>query len=138
MSAHSQVLLLAVIGLAGCGRDVAVPASGPAPSPTQPIVKHSESPMNTEDWPFSLPQDTAVFTLKRIVFDSKPILYVAHDEDGDWQFLDGEAATEDDAAIVRLEEIVERDPTVTSLADLPEGWSAERTAVGAAWKRMEP
>jgi hypothetical protein len=34
-----------------------------------------------------------------------------------------------------LEEIVEHDPTVCDLADLPCGWCAEREAIGSPWKR---
>lgn len=124
------MLLLVMLALAGCGRDITVPAPSPAPS----RGTHHEPPVT--EWPFSLPRDTAVFTLKRILDGSKPILYVVHDVDGDWQFLDGDAATEDDAALVSLEEIAEQDPSVKSLADLPQGWSAERKNVGSPWKRL--
>jgi hypothetical protein len=35
------------------------------------------------DWPFDQPRDCAVFTLRSIVFDGEPILYVSHDADDD-------------------------------------------------------
>jgi hypothetical protein len=53
-----------------------------------------------------------------------PILYVTHDEeDGMWQFLDGGDASEEDARILSLKEIVAIDPSLAQLADLPLGGS---------------
>ncbi|MEM9380904.1 MAG: hypothetical protein AAGB93_13205 [Planctomycetota bacterium] len=49
------------------------------------------------EWRFDQARNTASFSLRRIVFDGAPILYVTHDRDDHaWQFLDmGEAASED-------------------------------------------
>ena len=68
---------------------------------------------------------------------SKPILYVVHDEEGDWQFLDGGDVSEEDANLVSLESITELDPTVNALADLPTGWAAERAAADKSWERFK-
>jgi len=64
-----------------------------------------------------------IITLDRIVDGRRPILFVSHDvDDGGWQFLDGDGVTEKDARVVSLQELVERDPTLRELADLPVGW----------------
>ena len=79
------------------------------------------------EWPFTGPQNTAVFTTKDILNRSKPILQVTHDlDDGAWQFLPGEPVSEEQAKIVALREIAILDPTILELADLREGWCAER------------
>ncbi len=66
----------------------------------------------------------------------KPILHVTHDaDDGMWQFLDGTTVSEENASIVRLEEITRIDPTVMDLADLPLGWYADRSAASEPWRR---
>jgi hypothetical protein len=83
------------------------------------------------DWPFSDPEDLAVFTLKRIVQGESPILRVTHDEeDGGWQFLDdGEVAVEG-ASIVSLRQMTCIDSGILELSDLPLGWVAERPGPG--------
>ncbi|MCK5708515.1 MAG: hypothetical protein KAI43_12775 [Candidatus Aureabacteria bacterium] len=68
----------------------------------------------------------------------KTILYVSHDiEDGAWQFLTGEIPKEEEARILLLEEIVELDPSVSELADLPMGWFAERQNKNEPWSRTK-
>jgi hypothetical protein len=92
--------------------------------------------MANDDWPFDQPRDCAVFTLRSIVFDGQPILYVSHDaDDHGWQFLDGESVDLSQAAVVGLGEIVGRDPGLLELADLPPGWIATRVARGSPWRR---
>ena len=88
------------------------------------------------DWPFDQPRNCVTFTLRSIVFDGEPILYVVHDaDDHGWQFLDGKPIDMANAALVCLEEIVKRDPSVLELADMPPGWSATRSSVTAPWQR---
>ncbi|RUT29681.1 hypothetical protein EJP77_14270 [Paenibacillus zeisoli] len=51
------------------------------------------------------------------------ILYVTHDEDdGMWQFLDGEEVKEDYVRLLSLKEMVNIDPSLAQLSDLPLGW----------------
>jgi hypothetical protein len=64
-----------------------------------------------------------------------PILLVVHDDDGDWQFLDGGAFDEEDAVAVHFGHVFEQHPELRSLADLPEGWAAERDSIGRDWRR---
>ena len=89
------------------------------------------------NWSFKEPDSLAVTTLARILDGSKPILYVVHDEDGDWQFLDGDDVSEEDAKTVSLKRIVGLDPSVKSLADLPTGWAAERRSPDQPWARSQ-
>ena len=93
--------------------------------------------MKDATWPFDEPPNCVVFSVHEIVFGGKPILFVSHDKDGDWQFLTSEPARRDDAAVVGLKEIVDRDRSVLELADLPSGWIATRRSANAPWERSE-
>src|SRR3954452_25029632 len=87
-------------------------------------------------WNFTDPPETEVITLDRILRGQSSILLVTHDaEDGAWQFLDGEHVFEEDGAVVGLGEMVEFDPSLAKLADLPEGWFAWRPDRDHPWRR---
>jgi hypothetical protein len=89
-------------------------------------------------WPFQDPQNVAVFTTRQVVKDRKPILFVSHDAgDGAWQFHSGDIARSEDMIILALSEIVEIDPSITDLADLPLGYKASRNSPSDAWKRCQ-
>ncbi|RUL87222.1 hypothetical protein [Tautonia sociabilis] len=89
-------------------------------------------------WPFADPPETEVIVLDRILSGDSPARLVTHDqEDGAWQFLDGEQVFEEDAAVVLLGEVVQVDPSLLELADLPPGWFAWRPEPGAPWRRAE-
>ena len=88
------------------------------------------------DWPFTDPENLAVFTLKRVVSGEFPIRLVCHDEDDSgWQFLDGSDVATEDAALVSLREITRIDPSILELADLPVGWVAERSSPDQPWRQ---
>lgn len=90
------------------------------------------------DWPFADPPNVAVITTRSIVERGAWIAHVYHDiDDGGWQFLDSDPAPpqQEDAALVSLRSMVERDPAVADLSDLPLGWHASRDAVSAPWVR---
>lgn len=76
-----------------------------------------------DSWPFADSPDTGVFTT-RPVLDGAPIKDVHHDQDGDWQILCGTTLDEEDGRIVGFAHLVDMHPSLTSLADLPRGWSA--------------
>lgn len=87
-------------------------------------------------WPFRDPENTAVITLARILQGETPLRLVSHDDDdGCWQFLDGEHVFEADAVVVGLGEMVQFDPSLLALADLPEGAYAWRSAPDQPWQR---
>ena len=88
------------------------------------------------DWPFDQPPNCAVITLRSIVFGGNPILNVTHDlEDHGWQFLGLEDVEMADAALVSFKNVIDRDPTLLDLHDLPPGWHAWRRTVGEPWTR---
>lgn len=86
------------------------------------------------NFPFPDSPDTAVFTCRHILDEGKPILYASHyTDDGMWQFLCGETHIMDEARIVSLMYIYQRDPSVGELGDMPPGCFAERHAIGDPW-----
>jgi hypothetical protein len=87
------------------------------------------------DWPFPEAPDTSAFTTKRIAFERYPVLYVVHDSDGDWQFLDGLDVTAEDIALVHLAHVVGANAGLVQLADLPPGWEAFRQTESGSWTR---
>jgi len=89
-------------------------------------------------WPFAQPPDAPCITLRRVLRGDAPVLRAARDADGDWQFLDGAAMTEADAAVVGLGEMLRRDPMLAAVASLPPGAAARRDAPGAPWRRDAP
>ena len=77
-----------------------------------------------------------VFTTKRIMAQQDWIASVTHDaDDGAWQFLGSEPSSEQEAALVSLAEMIEIDPSIESLHDLPLGWSAHRESPRGNWLR---
>lgn len=96
---------------------------------TQPLLDRNHS--------FKFPEEKnlAVFTNKQHLEENKPILYVIHEEDGDWQFLTGDELSESDAKVVALEQMVKRDPSLNELFNLERGEEAERSSLQAKWIR---
>ena len=58
---------------------------------------------------------------------------VYHDRDGDWQFLCGTTLNTADLKLVCLGCMVEADPTVGELAEMPPGWCGTRSVRGEEW-----
>jgi hypothetical protein len=103
-----------------------------------PLADDHEKPgmAHREKWPFADPPNMATITVRQILKDGEPILYVTHDaDDGGWQFLTGGDVSESDAMVVSLEEMLEHDPTLAELANLEPGWTAARGDVGMPWHR---
>ena len=65
-----------------------------------------------------------------------PILLVTHDDGGDWGFFDGGQFNVEDGFAVHIHHVFDEHPEVRLLADLPEGWAAERTSEEGAWERF--
>lgn len=77
--------------------------------------------------------ESMAFVCSHIFDDTRPVLLVCR-PGGDWQFLCGE--THDDEAIpkvVGLNHLLERDPTLEELRDLPDEWEAERISSKHQW-----
>ena len=91
-----------------------------------------------DDWPFDQPRNCATITTRQILDGLEPIVLVSHDaDDHGWQFIGSSGALMADARVVALEEIVEVDPTVLDVADLPPGCQATRETVGSHWSRHQ-
>jgi len=89
-------------------------------------------------WPFEEDRRLRVIVPNRVMSGSSPILEVIHDDDGEWQFLDGEDVSVDDAGVYALEEVFALDPSTASLNDLPRGWRASRSVGGGSWQNRRP
>ncbi|OEH86439.1 hypothetical protein BHU72_13555 [Desulfuribacillus stibiiarsenatis] len=82
--------------------------------------------------------NTMVLTTKEVIANKRGILFVSHDaDDGMWQFHCGTDVDMEDAMMVALEEIIDFDPAITAIADLPLGWVAWREDITSPWKREE-
>ena len=88
------------------------------------------------NWKFSDLPHTGVYTTKGILNGEEPILYVYHDQDdGAWQFHGPSESEAESAALVCFHHIVDKDPSIKELADLPPGWRAVREKVLDTWRR---
>ena len=82
-------------------------------------------------------KNLGVIVCEHIFKAEKPVLYVVHRENS-WQFLcGGENESVDDAKMVGIGHLIDRDPTLNHLADLPIGWDAERTTINDGWIKYE-
>lgn len=89
-------------------------------------------------WKFRDVKNTVVFSTRQVVNEGVPILYVSHDEeDGAWQFTQGDYVSMEDAIIVSLAEIVSFDNTLNQLFDLPLGWIAFRKSINDYWEKKK-
>ena len=66
---------------------------------------------------------------------TRPVLFVSR-EDGDWQFLcGGSHASDETPRVVGQNHLIERDPSLSDLMDLPVEWEAERDTTESPWTR---
>ncbi|PCI35083.1 MAG: hypothetical protein COB60_04225 [Flavobacteriaceae bacterium] len=90
---------------------------------------------NTE-FKFLEERNLGVFTTSDVL-EGKPVKYVYHNEDGDWQFQSEQDPDLNKAKLVCLEELVKKDSTLNEIYYLNYGESAERESVGEKWKIFE-
>ena len=72
------------------------------------------------------------------MYEGWPVLLVTHDaDDGAWQFVNGWGDTEttDSAMLVHVEHVLDLDPSLHALSDLPLGWRAWRQTPEHEWRR---
>ncbi|HEV2480944.1 MAG TPA: DUF4262 domain-containing protein [Puia sp.] len=96
----------------------------------QPLLDRSA------DFKFYEERNLGVYTTRQ-AYEGSPILYVYHNESGEWQFHTSLNPSIDDAMIVCLEEITELDPTINEIFHLDYGWRAWRTSPDAPWEWEE-
>lgn len=89
------------------------------------------------DWPFpDDPPNVAVITTRGVMDGTDWIALAALDaEEHDWQFIGPNGAHDEEAMVVALRRVYERDPSIAEVADLPPGWKAWRVAADAPWQR---
>ena len=87
----------------------------------------------TGDWPFKEPAESRVHTTRFVLDKDLPILVVLHHRDGGWEFVCGTTDKRRDAREIMLGEVVELEPRVREIADLPTGWRAFRDSPEAPW-----
>lgn len=84
--------------------------------------------------------EVAAYVCSHVFENTRPILLVSR-AGGDWQCLcGGEHDSDEVPHVVGLNHLMERDPTLAELQDLPDEWEAERANVGDTWvrTRVEP
>jgi hypothetical protein len=92
-----------------------------------------------DDWPFEDPENVVCLTTRQISDGNLPILLACrHAEEGMWQFLTSAPFATNDALFVSLGSVFEIDSSIGKVADLPLGWSAERSWLTEPWVRQEP
>ncbi|MBC9912735.1 DUF4262 domain-containing protein [Chitinophaga varians] len=85
------------------------------------------------DFIFQEERNVAVFTTRQVL-EGKPILYVYHDEDGDWQFHSEEEPLEEDIKLVALSAIVGIAPGIVAVHQLSYGQQASRASAANTWQ----
>ncbi len=91
-----------------------------------------------QNWPFDQGPRVATVTTRQVLEEGFPILLAAHySDEEDWAFTCGTTNESKDLRLVAMEEVLAIDPTIVEIADLPIGWSASRSHVGAKWVRYE-
>jgi hypothetical protein len=87
-------------------------------------------------WPFDQAPNVAALTTLRVTRREAPILLVVHyADDHSWAFMDGGSNSVKNALIVSMQHVLNLDPSLRDVADLPPGWLARRAHVGAQWSR---
>lgn len=88
------------------------------------------------DFRFLEEHNLAVFTTRQVL-DGKPILYVYHNEDGDWQFHSEADPQENEGVVASLKSLVELDSSLNHIYYLPYGWRAWRNTAQDKWHTEE-
>jgi hypothetical protein len=83
---------------------------------------------------FDVDTETPAYSTETIMRGERPILFVIHDADGSWHFLDGEHLDVAERVPVQLVDILEAHPDLTKEARIAPGWAAIRESPAAEWK----
>jgi len=90
------------------------------------------------NWKFPDDPHVRVFLSETVNGGTERVTYVSHDaEDGAWQFLGDSMSDGGGPVISCFHHPIDRDPSLTELADLPLGWYAKRDRVGEPWTRKK-
>jgi hypothetical protein len=72
------------------------------------------------------------------VFDRQRPVLLVNRSDGDWVLVCGDTHPDDASSycVVGIGHVIDHDPTLEETLDLSPEWEAERSAVGAPWRRQ--
>lgn len=85
-------------------------------------------------WNFADKPTTIALSTRDIFFDNHDVLFVYHDiDDGMWQFHSNKDPKEEEAVVIVLKDIINRDKTICELKDLPLGYYAYRKTKKDKW-----
>lgn len=90
------------------------------------------------EWKFADPPNVAVIVDRSITVGEGWIAHVSHNaDDGAWQFHAGTSKDvgESQPMLVSLRSVVQLDPSIIELTDLPLGWVAWRDTKDSVWQR---
>jgi hypothetical protein len=68
-----------------------------------------------------------------VVEKKQPILYVIHNNEGEWQFLADERVQLDPVVELSIHDLIAIDSTIIDVAYLKKGWKAWRTDKTSPW-----
>jgi hypothetical protein len=89
-------------------------------------------------WPSTGPANSLVFVSASFHERDEPVRLVKHFEDGDWSFLDGIGPYDSDSIkLLHIDHVLDEDPSIADLIDLPHGFEAYREAIGQPWERRQ-
>lgn len=83
--------------------------------------------------------DLGVVVCNHVRDNLRPILLITRYDDGDWVFTCGSADHADNDSeytLVGVGHLTGRDMTLDGIADLAQGYSAERVSIGGPWTRF--
>ena len=98
---------------------------------------HSKGDLDpqVENWIFDQAPSVAAVTTRQVVREGFPVLVVSHyEEDHSWGFFCGTTDKSEDLMLVSMSEVLNVNPDLENIADLPPGWSAERSAKDKEWR----
>ncbi|HYV50203.1 MAG TPA: hypothetical protein VFA20_35355 [Myxococcaceae bacterium] len=82
-------------------------------------------------------REPVAFVCSHVFQKTRPVLFVSR-ADGDWQLLCGDDHDEPEVPrVVGLNHLLDDDPGIKAVLDLPSGWEAERPGLEAAWERRQ-
>jgi len=88
-------------------------------------------------WKFEEDPDVICFSIRPIMEGREPVLHVVHDRDdiSAWQFLGLETPDQKDGVIISIGWMIDHDPSIATLHDLPVDWHAWRATPDDEWYR---
>jgi len=91
---------------------------------------------NRKSWPFDQAPNVAAMTTRQVIEQNSLIRQVVHyGDDCSWAFLCGTTEEREDYRLVHMAELLNRDSSLRSIADLPPGWQAWRDSKDSPWER---